>query len=204
MIARETPALPEDAQRDLENFLRKSGRPLSVAEAARCAVKAWLAEQTVDAEENGPHLGGYQWKNLFLPNGTEVRMTFDGRSFYAAVEGDRIVYAGRPISPRQLTLAIAGDGRNAWRELWVRYPGEKKWRRANDLRRELSKLPVQPPPSPLEAMSHAAANMKAALESTLALLDKTTAIQTSKLERRLDKHRRSTDFVQGDVPFDGD
>ncbi len=63
------------------------------------------------------HSRGYQWKSLFLPHGTELRMTSSRQSGYARVVGDRIMYEGRSVSPRGLTLAIAGEGRNAWRDL---------------------------------------------------------------------------------------
>lgn len=50
---------------------------------------------------------------------------------YAGVADDAIVYRGVRVSPRQLTIAIAGAGRNAWRELWLLLSGESKWKLAS-------------------------------------------------------------------------
>ena len=76
-------------------------------------------------------LRGYQWKCLFLPDSTELRMYCGDDYFYARVVGDAIVYQGQRVSPRQLTMAIAGEGRNAWRDLWLLLPGESAWKHSN-------------------------------------------------------------------------
>ena len=204
MVTLQSLVIPVDVQSDLEAFLHKSGSPLNVSEALRSATLSWLAAQRIDVPAPAPHFGGYQWKCLFIPNGSELRMHHDGRNFYAIVEGDRIMYQGRSVSPRQLTLAIAGDGRNAWRELWLRLPGEKTWQRANDMRRALGTVAAHAPPTPLESMCSAAANLKAALASTLALFDKTSEAQVKQFDRRVERHRRGTDFEGGDLPFDTD
>lgn len=34
---------------------------------------------------------------------------------------------GVRVSPRQFTVMVAGEGRNAWRDLWVRLHGENNW-----------------------------------------------------------------------------
>ena len=46
-----------------------------------------------------PRPGGYQWKSLFLPHGTEVRMSTEAGSFYAQVDGDVILHKGKSVSP---------------------------------------------------------------------------------------------------------
>ena len=88
-----------------------------------------------------PPLRGYRWKLIFLPEGTRLRMDSDGRAHYACVEGDQIIFRGVSVSPRGMTLAVAGDGRNAWSELALCFPGERIWVRASrcraDLRRAL-------------------------------------------------------------------
>lgn len=35
---------------------------------------------------------GYQWKDLFLPDGTDLRMRYKGVDYYAKVEGDKLTY----------------------------------------------------------------------------------------------------------------
>jgi hypothetical protein len=159
MNALRSEEVPADVLRELRAFLGQSGKQLTVHEAMRAAVKCWIAEHNDDVRLAPPHLGGYQWKELFLPNGTEVRANYDTQPHYAIVDHDLLCYQGQPMSPRQFTLAVAGEGRNAWRDLWVRLPGERQWRRAADLRRALRQQAGTPPPSPQEAVSAAAASL---------------------------------------------
>jgi hypothetical protein len=143
--------VPDDVLRELRAFLGQSGKQLTVYEAIRAAVKFWIAEQGDDAQLAASHLSGYQWKELFLPNGTEVRANYDTQPHYAMVDNDLLCYHGQPMSPRQFTQAVAGEGRNAWRDLWVRLPGERQWRRAANMRRALRQqaaLPLPPASSP--------------------------------------------------------
>ncbi len=82
---------------------------------------------------------GYRWKTLFLPDGTDLRMETARATYYARVEGDQIIFDGRSVSPRGMTLAIAGEGRNAWRDLWLKPPGERFWKQATRCRNELKR-----------------------------------------------------------------
>lgn len=77
---------------------------------------------------------GYQWKNLFLPEGTEVRMQYKGQYHYAKVEGDQLLYEGNAVTPGSLANTVAGSSRNAWRDLWIRRPNDPEWRLADDCR----------------------------------------------------------------------
>jgi hypothetical protein len=67
-------------------------------------------------------LRGYQWKDLFLPDTTSLRMTYHEVPYFAKVVDNDIIYRNHPVTPRGMTVAIAGDGRNAWRDLWVNCP----------------------------------------------------------------------------------
>lgn len=86
---------------------------------------------------------GYLWKNrtaaLFLPQGTEIRMTYKEQNYFALVERDEITYDGDVISPASLANRIAGSSRNAWRDLWIKFPDEETWCLADELRRRVSK-----------------------------------------------------------------
>jgi hypothetical protein len=81
---------------------------------------------------------GYLWKNresrLFLPNGTEIRMSYKGKEYFAKVDGDQITYNGKNHSPSTLVNTITQTSRNAWRDLWIKFPGDSDWKAANDLR----------------------------------------------------------------------
>lgn len=78
---------------------------------------------------------GYQWKQVFLPNGTELRVIHGGRSTYATVQDEQIISDGLPITPSQLANVRGCGTRNAWRTIWLRFPGSTHWQRANECRR---------------------------------------------------------------------
>jgi hypothetical protein len=99
--------------------LRTSGSTLSISEALRLAIKHWIDAQRAAVEP----VSGYQWKRLFLPSGSLIRMRHEEREHVAEVVGDELRYRGVPVSPRQFTLMVAGHGSNAWRDVWVRLNG---------------------------------------------------------------------------------
>jgi hypothetical protein len=161
-----------------------------------------------DASASEPARGcrGYQWKELFLPDGTDVRMRCDGEVHHARVSGDSIVYRGRPVSPRQLTLVVAGDGRNAWRDLSLRLPGEKRFQPASLLRHR-ARAAVEggeqvTPQSPAATIAAAAATMSDALRTALQLVEHSNAQSLPKYERRGASHRRADDVLAGQAAFD--
>jgi hypothetical protein len=206
MDATSSISAPTQVLLELADFLREINSPLSASEALAEAVRDWMeagrqrdvrAAAAPRGGEPAP-LRGYQWKDLFLPEGSELRMTFAATDFFARVQGGAIVYHGERMSPRQFTQAVAGDGRNAWRDLWVRMPGEKSWTRAQLLRRRLEQRAASRPVSPLDAMQQAAACMADTLKSALALVDQTSKLLQPKAERRLMQVRRAED-VLGDV-----
>lgn len=77
---------------------------------------------------------GYQWKQLFLPNGTELRATFGGRSSYAKVQDEAILCDGEPTTPSRLANARGCGTRNAWHSVWLKFPGEATWKLARRCR----------------------------------------------------------------------
>lgn len=193
--------LPEnnDALLALGAHLRDSASALSLTDAVAVAIRA----QSADADASSR---GYQWKELFLPEGTALRMRCGDEVHHARVAGDAIVYRGRCVSPHQLTLAIAGDGRNAWRDLSLRLPGEEHFRPACVLRR-LAKASVEPrlasePESPAATIAAAAASMSEALKTALTLVEHSNARTVPKFERRVDKHRRGEDVLADHANFD--
>ena len=92
-------------------------------------------EATKEAKIGIPELG-YQWKQLFLPNGTELRMTYKSNNHYAQICHEKIIYERGAYSPSQWARKVAGNTeRNAWRDIWVRLPGASAWKLAGELRR---------------------------------------------------------------------
>lgn len=110
------------------------------------AVAAKPATHMAQPPSEPPSAEGYQWKGLFLPSGTDLRMSTREGTGRARVCGDHIMYQGRRVSPRGLTLAIAGGGRNAWRDLWLRMPGEIDVKLASECRHEHERMNAGLPP----------------------------------------------------------
>ena len=118
---------------DLANFLRSNGDPRDPVNVIRTAIDYWLDNANWKPEllaEIKNEDRGYQWKSLFLINGTQIRMHYKGTNFYAKVEGDQIIYNGEAISPGRLVNKITGTSRNAWRDLWIKRPGDEEWKLA--------------------------------------------------------------------------
>lgn len=111
--------------------------------ATKAFAERFLASQAVKLQKPRPQTdsdsAGYLWKHgkarLFLPHGTGVRMTYKGHEYTARIEGNELVYDGHTTTPASLANSITGSSRNAWRDLWVKFPDDETWTLADDLRR---------------------------------------------------------------------
>jgi hypothetical protein len=192
---------PATALRHLAGFLQESGSQLTVEQAATIAIHQWIAATRGHPSNiTLPPMRGYQWKSLFLPEGTALRMFIHGQYHYARVEGEDILHEGRSVSPQKFTTACGGRCRNAWRDVWLLLPGERQWYPASQLRRqceELASRMVAPtePASPIEAVRVAAECMSEALRSALALVERSSDSVGGRLERRGRHARRSEDTL---------
>jgi hypothetical protein len=111
--------------------------------ATKAFAKQFLASRSLKARklpETDYETAGYLWKNgnsrLFLPHGTDIRMAYRGQDYTARVEGNDIIYDGYTTTPGSLANSIAGSSRNAWRDLWIKFPDDETWELADDLRRK--------------------------------------------------------------------
>jgi len=87
--------------------LRDLGGAQDVSEAITTAIAFWLAEKAkLPAGADPANVHGYQWKSLFLPEGTVLRSWSYGEYNYARVEGDRIIHQGRSVSPNQFCTIV--------------------------------------------------------------------------------------------------
>lgn len=85
----------------------------------------------------GDLLKGYQWQTVFLPNGTKVRMLYQGQYSYAEIQHEKLVHEGSDYSPSEFARKVANDtSRNAWRDLDLQFPGSKEWEQANVVRKQ--------------------------------------------------------------------
>lgn len=129
--------LPPQTYLALAAYLDESGSGADAGEVAATAIDQWLTQARIRAESaRSGAARGYQWKSLFLPAGTRLRMSFAGKSYYAHVDGDEIIFGGESLSPAQIANRIAGGTRNAWRDLWIQFPGERSWKPAGLRRRQ--------------------------------------------------------------------
>jgi hypothetical protein len=83
---------------------------------------------------------GYHWAPLFLPNGTAIRMPYKKETSHATVRFGKIDFNGHNYSASELARVIANNtSRNAWRDLWIKRPGDSQWILADELRRRMVK-----------------------------------------------------------------
>jgi hypothetical protein len=74
-----------------------------------------------------PTESGYQWKEVFLPEGTRLRASFDHQQYFAVVAGAEIKYGEHAISPSCFANLFGSGNRNAWKAVWLRPPGSTEW-----------------------------------------------------------------------------
>lgn len=203
--------LPAHTLAALAAYLQEIGSNAELEHVVAVAVEDWIAHERKRAARNAapgaPDAGrGYQWKTLFLPSGTRVRMHYQDKFHYAQVEGDDLVFEGRSTSPAQMTNAISGNTRNAWRDLWLLFPGETTWKMASLRRRQAQQLeerlatqpdglasPAQPaPPAPAPAIEPS---------TNKELRHLANLFEQALWARREPMFRRRTDSF-GDIPFD--
>ncbi len=124
MTKRSAVSIPTTLFIELLNHLHFYGSPhRDPDDAVTEAVEQWLRRAFEDLFK--PR--GYTWKDLWLQDGTELRMRYKGQTYYARVHEDDLLYDGSPISPAQMVNAITGTNRNAWRDLWIKAPGESEF-----------------------------------------------------------------------------
>jgi hypothetical protein len=118
----------------------------SLLDSTRGDPEIWSEEHATEvaAEEGddelrrfGSPLKGYHWKNVFLPNGTKIRMKYRGQEHFAEIRQEKMMTGDRETSPSAWANSNARfTARNAWRDLWVLRPGDTTWRLADQLRHQ--------------------------------------------------------------------
>jgi hypothetical protein len=105
----------------------------AICDAIAAAMKPEPVQGAGPALE-GAAAQGYQWKQVFLPEGTVLRASFGRQPYYAAVEGGEIKYGEFSLSPSAFANLQGSGNRNAWKAVWLRFPGFKDWVRADECR----------------------------------------------------------------------
>ena len=131
-------------QRAVLALMQATGDGRRLEQVVEAALKAWLAATAVAQPAAAAAAArGYQWKSLFLPEGSQLRIAVGGTYQVATVCGDRIMFEGRPYSPRQFVMHVTGQVRNAWLSLWIHCPGDARWHLADTRRRILRHTPAR-------------------------------------------------------------
>lgn len=111
------------------------------------AIRLWIAEARKRAAESPAVVSaGYQWKALFLPSGTRLKTTVRGRTWYAVVEGEKVIHDNRSMSPSEFANSFGVANRNAWRTVWLHLPYDDTWRLAASIRKSLEEGTGRIPP----------------------------------------------------------
>ncbi|MER8885837.1 hypothetical protein NKJ73_07070 [Mesorhizobium sp. M0074] len=102
----------------------------------REGVAQFAAEQAVAGAEFGDPDRGHQWSFVFLPNGTELRMKYLGKTHYATIKSENVVSDATTFSSvSQWVRNVArGTSRNAWHDVWIRFPKESEFRYSDTVR----------------------------------------------------------------------
>jgi hypothetical protein len=133
--------VPTQAYLDLAFHLRKNGDLRRPDDVVALAIRQWMAGRGGRPDSA---TRGYQWKDVFLPEGTELRMRYRGAWYYAKIVRDRLIYAGENVSPREWGLMVTGGVRNAWRDVWIRRSVADCWTRASTWRAANASKPFFP------------------------------------------------------------
>jgi len=99
-----------------------------------------LPKTEVGAERTEPEdtsSAGAYFKEVFLPNGTELRATYKGKTHFAEIRDSEWIdrESGRTrTSPSQAAYSITGKNVNGWLFWIVKRPNDEGWRSLNALR----------------------------------------------------------------------
>ena len=79
-----------------------------------------------------------EWKTVFLPSGSRLRLTFEGKRVFAEVKWGTIGFSTSDLSSAGAMDRSSKHPQDTWRDLWVRLPENqapgKGWTRAVELR----------------------------------------------------------------------
>lgn len=107
-----TQAIPATTLCRLLQYADAHQAELSAGELAALVIEEWLARAEGG---NVPciRLHGYQWKTVFLPEGTQLRAWNRSGFAYAEVIGDSVVHLGDAVSPHEFICRCKGISRSA-------------------------------------------------------------------------------------------
>ncbi|HEX5344512.1 MAG TPA: hypothetical protein VFX55_18610 [Duganella sp.] len=105
------------------------------------AIRAYMKPQpAAQAQPDAVTGAGYQWKQIFLPEGTRLRASFGRAPYFAVVQGSEIRCGEQSLSPSAFANLKGSGNRNAWRAVWLRFPGSEQWLLADACRAQQKAL----------------------------------------------------------------
>ena len=127
---------------ELLDFLRENKDERDPVEVIEFAIEYWMQNASWKPEllaRISPESRGYTWSykdhSIFMPHGTDIRMQYKGKYYYAKVEKDEIKFDDKIVTPSTFANLVTKSSRNAWRDLWIKRPDDKEWIFADDCRR---------------------------------------------------------------------
>jgi hypothetical protein len=129
--------ISQELYQQLASACINSGFKQETWEIGAAAIREWMIRNNPDSFAM-PATSGYQWKHIFLPNGTLLRTIFNGKNFHCLVDDDQILYNGKKVSPSGFANAVGGVRRNAWKVIWILFPNSSVWKLAGTMRAKKS------------------------------------------------------------------
>jgi hypothetical protein len=93
------------------------------------AIRRYMHPPAVAAQEQTSTASGagYQWKQVYLPEGTRLRASFGRKPYFATVTGTDIQCGDLTLTPSGFANLQGSGNRNAWKAIWLRFPGNEQW-----------------------------------------------------------------------------
>ncbi|MYM72750.1 hypothetical protein GTP56_11130 [Duganella sp. FT134W] len=93
------------------------------------AIRRYMHPPAAPAQEQTSTTSGagYQWKQVYLPEGTRLRASFGGQPYFATVTGTEIKSGDLTLTPSGFANLHGSGNRNAWKAVWLRFPGNEQW-----------------------------------------------------------------------------
>lgn len=160
------------------------------------AIRAYITPAAPDTQQSAMQPDeGYQWKQVFLPHGTRLRASFGRQPYFATVENSEIKCDGQSVSPSAFANLRGSGNRNAWKAVWLRFPGSAQWVLA-DACRTLQKTAVArrfgaeaPEPAPRPRQSQPAHPAVAPIHPAGAAVVPGDAVKRKKKSGRAKRHK---------------
>lgn len=133
-------SIPFELYQSFGNHLHDLGGTGDLSTMASLAIRQWMASNKPSntSSEAGSLMCGYQWKKVYLPDGTKLRTSFAGNDFHATVKGNTVQFNDMVLSPSQFANHVSRSRRNAWRVIWLLFPDSATWKLASTCRNVVS------------------------------------------------------------------